>query len=106
MAEFRREVHRAYRAFTRRPDSAGQLRTIYVQISELRDIVLSFFGLTRLEDRKTFDKMFRALLDSPEGRDFHLYGAAPQWFTDKTDQALDQNAFTYKGKIYVFMSIS
>jgi len=104
--KFRQEVEKAYEAFVEREIAGTHLRTIYVEISKVRDIVLSVFGLTELKDSEKFDEMLRKLLDSEEGRNIHVYGAAPQWLPERKSPAFEETVFRYKDKIYVFMSIS
>jgi hypothetical protein len=102
LTEFANEVISTYRAVVRKQDGAGP-RTIYVEIGKIRNIVLSIYGSS--EERK-FNQMFTKLLDSPEGRDIHLYGAAPQWLPGREDPQFESKVFRYKEKIYAFMSIS
>jgi len=104
--KFRQEVEKVYEAFKVRETTGTHLRAIYVEISKMRDIVLSTFGLTESKDKRKFDKMFRKLLESEDGRNIHLYGAAPQWLPERNAPTFEEMVFRYKGKIYVFMSIS
>jgi len=104
--KFRQEVEKAYKASKRRERTGAQLRTIYVEISKVRDIVLSVFGMTGPGDKERFDRMLQKLLDSEEGRNIHVYGAAPQWLPERSDPTFEEKVFRYKGKIYAFMSIS
>ena len=103
---FRRELERTYHAFARKQTTGLSPRTIYVEIGRLRDIVLSVFGSTEPSDKEIFDELLRKLLDSPEGRNIHIYGAAPQYLPERNDPTFEERVFRYKGKIYVFMSIS
>ncbi len=108
--EFRREVENAYRAITNKYLEGVELRPIYVEISTVRDIVLSMYGIGENEE---FDKNFVKLLDSPDGRNIHVYGAPPQWslkrkeddILKKTD-TFKRDTFVYHEKTYVFMSIA
>jgi hypothetical protein len=108
--QFHREVENAYEAVTNKYVEGVEFRPIYVEISTVRDIVLSMYGIGENEE---FDKNFVKLLDSPEGRNIHVYGAPPQWsLKRKEDDALKntdtfrQDTFVYHEKTYVFMSIA
>ena len=100
---FRSEIEAAYKAVQEGQETGIQMRKIYVEISKIRDIVLAVLGLT---ENEKFNEMFRQLLDSPEGRHIHIYGAAPQWLQEKRNPRFEESVFRHKGKIYVFMSIS
>lgn len=100
---FKSEIETAYKAIQERQKTGIELRTIYVEISKIRDIILAAHGLT---DSEKFDGAFKRLLESPEGRSIHIYGAAPQWLPERIDQRFEELIFRHKGKIYVFMSIS
>ncbi len=107
---FKSELVRAYRAIQKRQLSLIQLRPIYVEISKVRDVLLAILGIA---ENDWFDSMFTRLLDSPEGRDVHLYGAAPQYLSEtkagkntRRKRARLEEGFRYDGKIYVLMSIS
>jgi len=108
--EFRREVENAYRAITNKYVEGVELRPIYVEISTVRDIVLSIYGIGENEE---FDKNFMKLLESVDGRNIHLYGAPPQWSLKRKENdtlnrtdTFRQDTFAYHEKTYVFMSIA
>lgn len=67
---------------------------IYVDILELRTIVCADLSITT-ED---FDAYLTSLLDSKVGDKIRLYGAPTSFFTDKEN-------FTYKGKVYAYITI-
>ena len=104
LEEFRQEVEKAYRALANKYVEGVELRPIYVKISTIRDIVLSVYGIVEDAD---FDRNFVQLLDSPHGRDINLYGAPPQWSLKKREsKTLEKESLAYKGKTYVFMSLT
>lgn len=104
LGEFRREVEKAYRALTSKYVEGVELRPIYVKISTIRDIVLSVYGIAEDEE---FNRNFVQLLDSAHGRDIHLYGAPPQWSLKKREtKTLKRESLGYRGKTYVFMSLT
>lgn len=105
MRLFSRLVRKSYSAFRGQREGA-QPQTIYVEIARLRDVVLSIFGLTDEDANEKFDQAFAKLLDTKAGVDIHIHGAAPQFLPERSDPSFESRVFRYKGKIYVFMSIS
>src|SRR5579872_7521093 len=99
--EFLDELKRSFASLVSAKEEGKSLRTIYLEIWRLRDLVLARMGRT---DSNFFDGRLRKLLDSPLGRRIHLYSGAPQWYPDRSSPGFEDKVFRYRGKIYAFIS--
>lgn len=100
---FLEALTRAYKVLMNKDVQSGRMKIVYVPIYELRNLVLTWLGLSNLQ---LFDRRLTSLLDSGKGRNIHVYAAAPQWYPDRDNPEFDQRVFRYHEKIYAFLSIS
>ena len=102
LKKFSQEIVETYEIMQKQNKKWIEPKIIYVSIGKLRDIVLCVLGVT---DNVFFDENLKKLLDSYLGKNIHLYGSAPQWFTAH-EKNRDKLTFKHKGKISVYLSIS
>ena len=103
LLKFKKELEGVYYSLVKQKRKAVEPKKIYVEIRLLRDIILSVLGIS---DSEFFDLMLKKLLDSSLGKNIHVYGSAPQWFTKHEKDSLEKITFRHKGKIQVYLSIS
>ena len=103
LKKFKNELIKTYDILQNRQKKWVEPKPIYVEIGQLRDIVLCVLGIT---DNIFFDTNLQKLLAGNLGKKIHLYGSAPQWFTKHQKEDIEQLIFRHKGKIYVYLSIS
>jgi len=103
LKKFKKELVDTYQSLQNQRQRWTEPRKIYIEIGVLRDILLSVLGIT---ENRFFDKFLKELLNDPIGKDIHVYGSAPQWFTKQKKENIEQLTFRHKGKIHVYLSIS
>lgn len=101
--EFKKKMINIFRTIQNKRKKGIEPKIIYIDIARIRDIFLTKYGIT---ENEKFDNLLKRLIESDIGKDIHVYGTAPQWFTQHSKEDNEELIFKHKGKIYVYISIS